>query len=162
MKKTAKEIYESLSKEFVRRGIGSLDFSKLNELYTWAEIGENAKSEYDKIQDLEAKLHKADSIWQAQEKKIDELKKLFKDQGGCIVSAMSLLNKIQDLENKLELERKATKGFCEALDRERLAHGKTQAKLGKAVEAFKYIEKGEPEKMRLKAREMVKALEQGE
>lgn len=56
MRKTAKEIYDSLSKEFIRRGIGSDDFSKLNELYTWAEIGEEAKSEYKKIQDLEVKL----------------------------------------------------------------------------------------------------------
>lgn len=54
MKKTAKEIYESLSDEFVRKGIGSNRFSELSELYTWAEIGESAKSEYKQIDALEA------------------------------------------------------------------------------------------------------------
>lgn len=59
MNKTAKEIYESLSEEFVRKGIGSNRFSELNELFTWASIAENAKSEYEKIQALESKLAKA-------------------------------------------------------------------------------------------------------
>jgi len=46
-------LYKELSAEFVRRGIGSLDFSKLNQLYTLASIGQNAKSEYREIQELE-------------------------------------------------------------------------------------------------------------
>lgn len=50
---TARDIYESLSQEFVRKGIASNRFSELNELYTWATIGEESKSEYGKIQTLE-------------------------------------------------------------------------------------------------------------
>lgn len=52
MRKTAKEIYQALSGEFVRKGIASNRFSELEELYTWASIGENAKSEYEEINEL--------------------------------------------------------------------------------------------------------------
>jgi hypothetical protein len=37
MKNSATLLYEALSKEFIRRGIGSIDFSKLEELYHLAE-----------------------------------------------------------------------------------------------------------------------------
>lgn len=37
MKDRARQLYEDLSKEFVRRGIGSDDFSKLTELYNFAD-----------------------------------------------------------------------------------------------------------------------------
>jgi hypothetical protein len=50
----ADNLYKSLSAEFVRRGIGSLDFSKLNELYTMASIGQELKSELEQIQKLQA------------------------------------------------------------------------------------------------------------
>jgi len=90
--------------------------------------------------DLEGEqLELVSDCWHRQQKKIDELEKLFKDQGGCIVSAMSLLNKIQDLEAKLESERKATKFFSDALNEERLRHGTTEKKLEKAVDKYERL-----------------------
>jgi len=56
MSKTVNELYKSLSEEFIRKGIASNRFSELEELHTWASIGENANSEYEKIQSQAAQL----------------------------------------------------------------------------------------------------------
>jgi len=96
--------------------------------------------------------------------KIDELEKLLEGRPTHWSNILHDKNKeLNDLEAKLEFQRKATKSFSNALNEERLRHGVTEEKLEKAVEGIEKAlnESVLPSKTKVDvAKFLIKALEE--
>jgi enoyl reductase-like protein len=84
----------------------------LSKLHGW----NFAVSKTNQVKELQLKNDTQAKMLRGQQNKIDELEKLFKKQGGCIVSAMSLLERIKELESTKPIKTKLYEEMRKKLD----------------------------------------------